>query len=112
MRHLRSGVRGRSADGEFAGLLHAGGDGTQRAADNAAAAAAAPRRPGSVSREALLATWKRRRRNWRRGGYAEVAAAVRQLANNLDEHLLICRGGPTLTALEDKMAALARTRRR
>lgn len=85
----------------------------QRAADNAAASSggAAPAE-APFPREAVLAHLEAAAAKLEAAeGYAEVAAAVRQLTGNLDAHLRDLQElDQRLTALEDKMAALARTR--
>jgi DNA repair exonuclease SbcCD ATPase subunit len=84
----------------------------QRAADNAPAGAetAAPAAP--FPREAVLAhLTSAAQRLAALAGYEEVAASVRQLADNLDEHYHdLQQLDQRLAALEDKMAAIARTR--
>ncbi len=85
----------------------------QRAADNAAAGSGgdAPAE-APFPREALLAHLEAAAAKLEAAeGFAEVAAAVRQLTGNLDAHLRDLQElEQRLTALEDKMAALARTR--
>jgi hypothetical protein len=85
----------------------------QRAADNAAAeTGGAPGAASPFPQESVLAhLMSAADRLAALEGYAEIAAAVRALADHLDEHFHDLQAlDQRLTALEDKMAAIARTR--
>lgn len=85
----------------------------QRAADNASAETAGmPASGAPFPRESVLAHLTAAAdRLAALEGYAEIAAAVRALAEHLDEHFHDLQElDQRLTALEDKMAAIARTR--
>jgi DNA repair exonuclease SbcCD ATPase subunit len=89
-------------------------DHAQRAADNAPAAeGAAPAEADSpFPRDSVLTHLEKAAAQLDAlPGYEEVAASLRQLAQNLDLHFHDLQElDQRLTALEDKMAALARTR--
>lgn len=84
----------------------------QRAADNAPADKDAADAASPFPREAvLLHLTNAAQRLSALDGYEELAASVRQMAGNLDEHFHdLQQLDQRLAALEDKMAALARTR--
>jgi hypothetical protein len=85
----------------------------KRAADNAAAGSApAAQTEAPFPRESVAAHLEAAAARLEAAeGYAEVAASVRVLAANLDEHFHNLQAlDQRLTGLEDKMAALARTR--
>lgn len=84
----------------------------QRAADNAPAAAGPADSVSPFPRDAVLAHLTSAAQQLSAlDGYEELAASVRQLAENLDAHFHdLQQLDQRLAALEDKMAALARTR--
>lgn len=84
----------------------------QRAADNAPAGEGAADSASPFPREAVLAHLASAAQQLSAlDGYEALAASVRQLAEDLDEHFHdLQQLDQRLAALEDKMAALARTR--